>query len=150
MYFLRDRNNLVFVVKVAVYFAIAGLVVLWVVPNYVIPRLYGPNSTAIAGWYMQLATPLFLTSIPMALLFLLLWHVYTDVTDPLSLAVREYTVRRLIEEKRFEPIIKRLSDREIQRIMEPLVVKPPTTWLIANRVRRVTARVRFRRNTIMQ
>lgn len=150
MYFLRDRDNLVFVVKVAVYFVIAGIFVLWVMPSIIIPRLYGPNSTTIAGWYMQLATPLFLTSVPMALLFLLVWHVYKDVTDPLTLAVREYTVRRLMDEKRFEPVIKRLSDREIQRIFAPAVVKPPLSWRLANGVRKVTAKVKYRRNEVMQ
>jgi len=124
-----DRYRLFIVVTIA-------YVVAFVIVMYVIPRIaymwwgYNTGSNTAIGYYLNFAVPLIMLA-PLALIAIgLIWHVHSELTDPITNAVRQVAVRKLVEDKRYSDKIEKMAENYLGKHLERYgvvkVVKPTT------------------------
>jgi hypothetical protein len=146
---LRNKETALFIIKVITYFIIAGVLILWVVPQYGSKLIAsGPGVQSVISYYYSFAVPIFLMTAPLAVVLLILWHVYYETTDPLINAARLEAISKLRSNKKYEPVINALSNEMINEALKPFTkeVKPPLTWSIRSTVRRMY----YRKNEVIQ
>jgi len=116
-------------ITVAVTYAVAFVVVL-----YVIPRIaymwwgYNTGSNTAIGYYMSFAVPLIMLA-PLALIAIgLIWHVHSELTDPIMSAIRQRATQKLIEDKKYSEKIDKMAENYLTKHLERYgvvkVVKP--------------------------
>ena len=87
---------------IIVYFGIPHLMYLW--------WGYNTGSNTAIGYYMEFAVPLMMMTPLLLITFGLIWHVKSELTDPVMNAVRQVAVRKLIEDKRFSEKIEKAAE----------------------------------------
>lgn len=107
---------------------------------YLLPWAYQVvTHSPVPGFYYVVAYPLFLTGLFLLVVLGIAWHMYKESTDVLMLAVRHKAVMRLVEDKKYEPLIDRLVDGEIRRVLNYYF--PPIGGSVRDRARYVVHRV---------
>jgi membrane protein implicated in regulation of membrane protease activity len=104
-----NRYRLFFTVAIA--YAVAFVIVYFVIPR-VMYLWWGYNvgSATAIGYYMEFAVPL-MEMAPLLLIVIgLIVHVASEVTDPVTNAVRQVAVRKLVEDKRFSDKIDKMAE----------------------------------------
>ena len=87
---------------VIVYFGIPHLMYLW--------WGYNVGTNTAIGYYMTFAVPLMMLTPLLLITFGLIWHVKSELTDPIMNAVRQVAVRKLIEDKRYSDKIEKMAE----------------------------------------
>ena len=117
---------------IIVYFGIPHLMYLWWGYNI------GTN-TAI-GYYMEFAIPLMMMAPLLLIAIGLIWHVHSELTDPIMNAVRQVAVRKLIEDKRYSDKIEKMAENYLSVHLTKYgivkVVKPGVKGKITLLIRR--------------
>ena len=103
---------------IIVYFGIPHLMYLW----------WGTSSNTAIGYYLNFAMPLILLA-PLALIAIgLIWHVHSELTDPIMNAIRQRATQKLIEDKKYSEKIDNMAENYLAKHLERCgivkVVKP--------------------------
>jgi len=143
-----DRYRLFITVVIA--YAVAFVIVL-----YVIPRIaymwwgYNTGSNTAIGYYMTFAVPLMMLTPLLLITFGLIWHVKSELTDPVANAVRQVAVRKLIEDRRYSDKIEKMAENYLSEHLTKYgivkVVKPG----VRGRVLMVLKRGRHQETVVM-
>ena len=103
------RYRLFIVVTIA--YAIAFAIVYFGIPRIMYAWWgYNVGSNTAIGYYMTFAVPLMMLTPLLLITFGLIWHVKSELTDPVMNAVRQVAVRKLIEDKRFSEKIDKMAE----------------------------------------
>jgi len=103
------RYRLFIVVTIA--YAIAFIIVYFGIPHLMYLWWgYGVSSNTAIGYYMMFAVPLMMLTPLLLITFGLIWHVKTELTDPVINAIRQVAVRKLIEDKRYSDKIEKMAE----------------------------------------
>ena len=104
-----NRYRLFFTVSIA--YAIAFIIVYFVIPRIMYLWWgYNVGSNTAIGYYMEFAVPLMMMAPLLLIAIGLIVHVAFEVTDPVTNAVRQVAVRKLIEDKRFSDKIDKMAE----------------------------------------
>jgi hypothetical protein len=131
-----NRYRLFFTVSIA--YAVAFIIVYFGIPNLMY-LWWGHNtgSNTAIGYYMEFAVPLMMTAPLLLIAIGLIWHVKSELTDPVMNAVRQVAVRKLIEDKRFSDKIERAAENYLNEHLTKYgfikVVKPGVSVVVFKR-----------------
>jgi membrane protein implicated in regulation of membrane protease activity len=105
---------------IIVYFGIPHLMYLW--------WGYNVGSNTAIGYYMEFAVPLMMMTPLLLITFGLIWHVATELTDPVMNAVRQRAIQKLIDDNRYRDKIEVIAENYLNKHLERYgfikVVKP--------------------------
>ena len=122
-----NRYRLFFTVTVA--YAIAFIIVYFLIPRIMYAWWgYNVGSATAIGYYMEFAVPLMMTTPLLLITIGLIWHVKTELTDPVINAIRQKAIQKLIDDKRFSDKIERAAENYLNEHLTKYgiikVVKP--------------------------
>ena len=104
-----NRYRLFFTVATA--YAVAFIIVYFGIPHLMYLWWgYNTGSNTAIGYYMEFAVPLMMMAPLLLIAIGLIWHVKSELTDPVMNAIRQVAVRKLIEDKRFSDKIERAAE----------------------------------------
>ena len=105
---------------IIVYFGIPHLMYLW--------WGYNVGSNTAIGYYMTFAVPLMMTTPLLLITIGLIWHVATELTDPVMNAVRQRAIQKLIDDNKYRDKIEVIAENYLNKHLERYgiikVVKP--------------------------
>jgi membrane protein implicated in regulation of membrane protease activity len=105
---------------VIVYFGIPHLMYLW--------WGYNIGSNTAIGYYMEFAVPLMMMTPLLLIAIGLIWHVASELTDPVMNAVRQRAIQKLIDDNRYKDKIEVIAENYLNKHLERYgfikVVKP--------------------------
>ena len=122
-----ERYRLFIVVTIA--YAIAFIIVYFGIPHLMYLWWgYNTGSNTAIGYYLNFAVPLILLA-PLALIAIgLIWHVHSELTDPIMNAIRQRATQKLIEDKKYSEKIDKMAENYLAKHLERCgfvkVVKP--------------------------
>jgi hypothetical protein len=89
---------------------------------------YNTSSNTAIGYYMTFAVPLMMLTPLLLITIGLIWHVHSELTDPIMNAVRQVAVKKLIEDKKYSEKIDKIAENYLTKHLERYgvvkVVKP--------------------------
>ncbi len=105
---------------IIVYFGIPRIMYLW--------WGYNMGSNTAIGYYMTFAVPLMMMAPLLLIAIGLIWHVATELTDPVMNAVRQRAVQKLIDDNKYKDKIEVIAENYLNKHLERYgfikVVKP--------------------------
>jgi len=104
-----NRYRLFFTVTIA--YAIAFIIVYFLIPRIMYLWWgYNTGSNTAIGYYMEFAVPLMMMAPLLLIAIGLIWHVKSELTDPVMNAIRQRAIQKLIDDKRFSDKIERAAE----------------------------------------
>jgi len=122
-----SRYRMFIVVTIA--YAIAFAIVYFGIPRIMYAWWgYNTGSNTAIGYYMTFAVPLMIMTPLLLIAIGLIWHVASELTDPIMNAVRQRAIQKLIEDNRYRDKIGVIAENYLNKHLERYgfikVVKP--------------------------
>ena len=116
-------------IVVTIAYAIAFIIVYFGIPHIMYAWWgYNVGSNTAIGYYMTFAVPLMMMAPLLLIAIGLIWHVKSELTDPVMNAIRQRAIQKLIEDKRFSDKIERAAENYLNEHLTKYgfikVVKP--------------------------
>jgi len=116
-------------IVVTIAYAIAFVIVYFGIPHIMYAWWgYNVGSNTAIGYYMTFAVPLMMMAPLLLITIGLIWHVATELTDPVMNAVRQRAIQKLIDDNRYRDKIEVIAENYLNKHLEGYgfikVVKP--------------------------
>jgi lysylphosphatidylglycerol synthetase-like protein (DUF2156 family) len=116
-------------IVVTIAYAIAFIIVYFGIPHIMYAWWgYNVGSNTAIGYYMTFAVPLMMMAPLLLIAIGLIWHVATELTDPVMNAVRQRAIQKLIDDNRYRDKIEVIAENYLNKHLERYgfikVVKP--------------------------
>ncbi len=116
-------------IVVTIAYAIAFVIVYFLIPRIMYAWWgYNVGSATAIGYYMEFAVPLMMMAPLLLIAIGLIWHVKSELTDPVINAIRQRAIQKLIDDKRFSDKIERAAENYLNEHLTKYgfikVVKP--------------------------
>ena len=126
-------------ITVVVAYAVAFVIVLYVIPR-IAYMWWGSSGNTAIGYYLNFAVPLILLAPLLLITFGLIWHVHSELTDPIMNAIRQRATQKLIEDKKYSEKIDKMAENYLAKHLETYgvvkVVKPGVRDRVVMLIRR--------------
>ena len=116
-------------IVVTIAYAIAFVIVYFGIPHIMYAWWgYNTGSNTAIGYYMTFAVPLMMMAPLLLITIGLIWHVATELTDPVMNAVRQRAIQKLIDDNKYRDKIEVIAENYLNKHLERYgfikVVKP--------------------------
>jgi len=116
-------------IVVSIAYAIAFIIVYFGIPRIMYAWWgYNTGSNTAIGYYMTFTVPLMMMAPLLLIAIGLIWHVATELTDPVMNAVRQRAIQKLIDDNRYRDKIEVIAENYLNKHLERYgfikVVKP--------------------------
>jgi hypothetical protein len=116
-------------IVVTIAYAIAFIIVYFGIPRIMYAWWgYNTGSNTAIGYYMTFAVPLMMMAPLLLIAIGLIWHVASELTDPVMNAIRQVAVRKLIDDNKYRDKIEVIAENYLNKHLERYgfikVVKP--------------------------
>ena len=116
-------------IVVTIAYAIAFIIVYFGIPRIMYAWWgYNTGSNTAIGYYMTFAVPLMMMAPLLLIAIGLIWHVATELTDPVMNAVRQRAIQKLIDDNKYKDKIEVIAENYLNKHLERYgvvkVVKP--------------------------
>jgi len=116
-------------IVVTIAYAIAFIIVYFGIPRIMYAWWgYNTGSNTAIGYYMTFAVPLMMMAPLLLIAIGLIWHVASELTDPIMNAIRQRATQKLIEDKKYSEKIDKMAENYLTKHLERYgfikIVKP--------------------------